>query len=178
MTATALAAPDGIAHITASPTSTSERIERLISVLDRLAALLSEETKAVRGRDYVQVDALSETKGLLAQNYGERMRELNEYANDDDDVEPGLASRMRDSLKAFLGIVESNARAFGAARTAHERHRDQPAAPGLGADRAQRNRLIGRFDSANILKYRVIPPSGMPDSRWGFPSGPISDSMW
>ena len=24
----------------------------------------------------------------------------------------------------------------------------------------------------------VIPPSGMPDSRWGFPSGPISDSMW
>ena len=26
--------------------------------------------------------------------------------------------------------------------------------------------------------YRIIPPSGMPDSRWGFPSGPISDSMW
>ena len=25
---------------------------------------------------------------------------------------------------------------------------------------------------------QVIPPSGMPDSRWGFPSGPISDSMW
>ena len=24
----------------------------------------------------------------------------------------------------------------------------------------------------------LIPPSGMPDSRWGFPSGPISDSMW
>ena len=23
-----------------------------------------------------------------------------------------------------------------------------------------------------------IPSSGMPDSRWGFPSGPISDSMW
>ena len=29
-------------------------------------------------------------------------------------------------------------------------------------------------DSARAL----IPPSGMPDSRWGFPSGPISDSMW
>ena len=27
-------------------------------------------------------------------------------------------------------------------------------------------------------KLKVIPPSGMPDSRWGFPSGPISDSMW
>ena len=24
----------------------------------------------------------------------------------------------------------------------------------------------------------LIPPSGMPDTRWGFPSGPISDSMW
>ena len=24
----------------------------------------------------------------------------------------------------------------------------------------------------------LIPPSGMPDSHWGFPSGPISDSMW
>ena len=28
------------------------------------------------------------------------------------------------------------------------------------------------------LFQRLIPPSGMPDSRWGFPSGPISDSMW
>ena len=27
-------------------------------------------------------------------------------------------------------------------------------------------------------KDGLIPPSGMPDSRWGFPSGPISDSMW
>ena len=27
-------------------------------------------------------------------------------------------------------------------------------------------------------KCTLIPPSGMPDSRWGFPSGPISDSMW
>ena len=24
----------------------------------------------------------------------------------------------------------------------------------------------------------LIPPSGMSDSCWGFPSGPISDSMW
>ena len=29
-----------------------------------------------------------------------------------------------------------------------------------------------------MLFRRLIPPSGMPDSRWGFPSGPISDSMW
>ena len=28
------------------------------------------------------------------------------------------------------------------------------------------------------LSSDLIPPSGMPDSRWGFPSGPISDSMW
>ena len=29
-----------------------------------------------------------------------------------------------------------------------------------------------------LASIRLIPPSGMPDSRWGFPSGPISDSMW
>ena len=29
-----------------------------------------------------------------------------------------------------------------------------------------------------VINSRLIPPSGMPDSRWGFPSGPISDSMW
>ena len=29
-----------------------------------------------------------------------------------------------------------------------------------------------------MLGAELIPPSGMPDSRWGFPSGPISDSMW
>ena len=32
--------------------------------------------------------------------------------------------------------------------------------------------------SPNFDSDVVIPPSGMPDSRWGFPSGPISDSMW
>ena len=32
--------------------------------------------------------------------------------------------------------------------------------------------------ATGLLKLKVIPPSGMPDSRWGFPSGPISDSMW
>ena len=31
---------------------------------------------------------------------------------------------------------------------------------------------------SRTFKYDLIPPSGMPDSRWGFPSGPISDSMW
>ena len=34
----------------------------------------------------------------------------------------------------------------------------------------------GRVDGT--VNPQVIPPSGMPDSRWGFPSGPISDSMW
>ena len=29
-----------------------------------------------------------------------------------------------------------------------------------------------------LINEAIIPPSGMPDSRWGFPSGPISDSMW
>ena len=33
-------------------------------------------------------------------------------------------------------------------------------------------------DIARCTVERLIPPSGMPDSRWGFPSGPISDSMW
>ena len=32
--------------------------------------------------------------------------------------------------------------------------------------------------SKELLYELLIPPSGMPDSRWGFPSGPISDSMW
>ena len=28
-----------------------------------------------------------------------------------------------------------------------------------------------------VYPYLLIPPSGMPDSRWGFPSGPISDAL-
>ena len=36
--------------------------------------------------------------------------------------------------------------------------------------------LIGM--EACVGAHHLIPPSGMPDSRWGFPSGPISDSMW
>ena len=37
----------------------------------------------------------------------------------------------------------------------------------------------GRLKTWNEMnRYALIPPSGMPDSRWGFPSGPISDSMW
>ena len=46
---------------------------------------------------------------------------------------------------------------------------------------------LTRTDDPCVLVYTydtrgqrtgIIPPSGMPDSRWGFPSGPISDSMW
>ena len=38
--------------------------------------------------------------------------------------------------------------------------------------------VTGPISDAYGRKPVVIPPSGMPDSRWGFPSGPISDSMW
>ena len=38
--------------------------------------------------------------------------------------------------------------------------------------------LAGGFADGLSREDRLIPPSGMPDSRWGFPSGPISDSMW
>ena len=38
--------------------------------------------------------------------------------------------------------------------------------------------LLAEVKSQAMLIEKLIPPSGMPDSRWGFPSGPISDSMW
>ena len=37
---------------------------------------------------------------------------------------------------------------------------------------------LGLTEMAEGVFQDMIPPSGMPDSRWGFPSGPISDSMW
>ena len=45
----------------------------------------------------------------------------------------------------------------------------------------ERRMVERRIKAANSRPSKVsplIPPSGMPDSRWGFPSGPISDSMW
>ena len=51
----------------------------------------------------------------------------------------------------------------------------------------QRHKQIACITFTNVAKDEIeartdrsplIPPSGMPDSRWGFPSGPISDSMW
>ena len=39
-------------------------------------------------------------------------------------------------------------------------------------------RLADYLPWVSLIAPGVIPPSGMPDSRWGFPSGPISDSMW
>ena len=38
--------------------------------------------------------------------------------------------------------------------------------------------LIAPYFADFFGNEQLIPPSGMPDSRWGFPSGPISDSMW
>jgi flagellar biosynthesis/type III secretory pathway chaperone len=107
--------------ITAHSSTTSDRVERLIAVLDRLGALLAEEIDAVRMRDYGRIGDLGEQKDRLAQSYRERMRDLREHASNADEVEPRLAARMRDSLKSFLGVVETNARALGAARTAHEK---------------------------------------------------------
>ncbi len=49
------------------------------------------------------------------------MRDLGANKPDTNAVEPGLAQRLRQSLRGFLGLVEANARALSAAKTAHER---------------------------------------------------------
>ena len=50
----------------------------------------------------------------------------------------------------------------------------------LGAGLRERHEaeFVDDGDTLPVASAGVIPPSGMPDSRWGFPSGPISDSMW
>ena len=55
----------------------------------------------------------------------------------------------------------------------------QAMAERVGGDAFLRQQKViqARVDGREDLR-RLIPPSGMPDSRWGFPSGPISDSMW
>ncbi len=47
-----------------------------------------------------------------------------------------------------------------------------------GGDASGLDSYSGRALARVWKAERFIPPSGMPDSRWGFPSGPISDSMW
>ena len=53
-----------------------------------------------------------------------------------------------------------------------------------GADKEGRPVVRKKLRRGQVLAFFaglspcLIPPSGMPDSRWGFPSGPISDSMW
>ncbi len=51
------------------------------------------------------------------------------------------------------------------------------AAENCGMDRQTLRDWAHRYNAEGVLGL-FIPPSGMPDSRWGFPSGPISDSMW
>ena len=56
---------------------------------------------------------------------------------------------------------------------------DRPLLPAVFRRLRDRDKAIASLRKANErLGEKIIPPSGMPDSRWGFPSGPISDSMW
>ena len=48
----------------------------------------------------------------------------------------------------------------------------------IAAAQGDEDARLDRGILANKMNRALIPPSGMPDSRWGFPSGPISDSMW
>ena len=108
-------------RVSMRPTTADDRLERLISLLEILSQVLDEETEAVRRRDYARIDALNEKKIRLTESYGEQVRELGSNAPKADQVEPGLAHRLRTSLRVFLGLVEANARALNAAKTAHER---------------------------------------------------------
>ena len=51
---------------------------------------------------------------------------------------------------------------------------EQPHRPTM-EDHVPRHAQMGAWV---LINERWYSPSGMPDSRWGFPSGPISDSMW
>jgi len=111
----------GTARIIARTTTADDRLERLISLLETLSKVLDDETQAVRRRDYASIDALNERKSQLTDSYGEQVRDLSDNAPAANEVEPGLADRLRHKLRGFLGLVEANARALNAAKTAHER---------------------------------------------------------
>ena len=67
----------------------------------------------------------------------------------------------------------------------HYLFEDRFGRPGKGNDKGKVEGMVG-YTRRNFMVPKpqfasfddLIPPSGMPDSRWGFPSGPISDSMW
>ncbi len=111
----------GSARVSARATTANDRLERLISLIETLSRVLDDETQAVRRRDYASIDALNERKSHLTESYGEQVRDLGANAPAAGEVEPGLAHRLRHSLRGFLGLVEANARALNAAKTAHER---------------------------------------------------------
>jgi hypothetical protein len=99
----------------------SARIESLIDVVARLAAVLGEETAAVRARDYRRLVALSDQKGRLAESFGRRLGELGRAGPDAPPIEPQLGARLSALVREFTGLLETNARTLGAARSAHER---------------------------------------------------------
>lgn len=109
------------AQVSARTTTADARLERLISVIETLSKVLDDETQAVRRRDYASIDALNEQKSRLTETYGDQIRDLSANAPAADGVQPGLAERLRLKLRKFLTLVEANARALNAAKTAHER---------------------------------------------------------
>ena len=111
----------GSARVSVRDTNADDRLERLISLIETLSKVLDDETQAVRRRDYASIDALNEQKSRLTESYGEQVRDLSTNAPANGNVAPGLADRLRDRLRRFLGLVEANARTLNAAKTAHER---------------------------------------------------------
>ena len=111
----------GTARIVARATTPDDRLERLLELLDTLSKVLDDETQAVRRRDYASIDALNERKSRLTESYGQQVQDLSANAPAAEDVEPQLAGRFRSRLRSFLTMVEANARALNAAKTAHER---------------------------------------------------------
>ncbi len=111
----------GVPQISARDTTADDRLERLISLIETLSKVLDDETQAVRRRDYASIGVLNDQKSRLTESYGEQVRDLSANAPASGEVEPRLAERLRVRLRKFLGLVEANARALNAAKTAHER---------------------------------------------------------
>jgi hypothetical protein len=98
-----------------------DRVEGLIDVMGRLGALLRREIAAVRDRAPERVGAMMEEKQTLATAYADRMRELRRDAAKTGKIQPGLMARLKTAGEAIRPVIEENARALKATKTAHEK---------------------------------------------------------
>jgi flagellar biosynthesis/type III secretory pathway chaperone len=112
---------DQLAATDVPPPSTGSLVDALIRVTERLSLVVEEETDALKGPRFADIQRLGPEKSKLATNYDTMVRALGKRPPAEVKADPAMAQRLAQAVRKLDGAARENAEALRVQMTANRR---------------------------------------------------------